>query len=171
MKKLKLVVISLLVLIMAFSVTGCYTAVPQKMWKVKGTYKLTNYSRTMGKNNSTSTDYLKEKEIVAYLVVTGKSVGYYIYQDKDTPMTKENVSLRYEYSTDEPNKVAHVYYKADGDLLETKLVVQQKKLRAYEGAGIIVADFQYNVDYTWEKECFLTNLWWVNIKEGTNFRK
>ena len=37
MKKLKIVVISLVLFVLAFSVTGCYSVVPQKMWKVKGT--------------------------------------------------------------------------------------------------------------------------------------
>jgi hypothetical protein len=104
-------------------------------------------------------------------VVTGKSEGYYIYQDKDTPAKMEVVSLRYKYDTEEPSKVAYVYYKAENDLVEKELRVQKNRLRGLEGAEIIIGEFQYNVDYTWEKEIFLTNLWWVNIKMGTNFKK
>ncbi len=171
MKKLRLAVISLLLLVVAFSVTGCYAVVPQRMWRVKGTYALTNYSRTVGKSNSVTTDYIERDEIVSYLVVTGKSEGYYIYKDKDTPAKMEVVTLRYKYDTEEPNKVAYVYYKKQGDLLETELRVRKNTLKAFEGAELILADYQYNVDYTWEKECFLTNLWWANYKMGTKFKK
>ena len=171
MKKLKIVVISLLLFVLAFSVTGCYSVVPQKMWRVKGTYRLTNYSFS---TSGVSVDYLEQKEIVAYLVVTGKSEGYYIYQDKDTPATMEKVNLYYEYSTEEPDKVAYVTFKEQDALVGKKLGVQKKRLKGYEGSQIIVeilGQSTSNVDYTWDKECFLTNLWWVNIKMGTNFKK
>ena len=171
MRKLKVVVISLLLLVITFLVTGCYAVQPQRMWKVKGTYRLTNYGYT---SSSVSINYLEQKEIVAYLVVTGKSEGYYIYQDKDTPVYMEKASLSYEYSTEEPNKVAYVTLKTQDSIFSKKLGVQKKRLKAYDGSQIIIqvgSASTSNVDYTWEKECFLTNLWWVNYKMGTNFKK
>lgn len=168
MKKLKLALISLLTLIIAFSVTGCVIVVPQRMWRVKGTYRLTDYYYMA---NSVTIDYLEEKEIVAYLVVTGKSEGYYIYQDKDTPAKIEKVSLSYEYSKEEPNKVAYVSFKGEGDLVAKRLGVQRGALHGYEGSQIVIGSLSSKVTYVWDKECFLTNLWWVNYKMGTNFKK
>lgn len=168
MKKIKYAVVWLLLMVIALSASGCMIVNPQYKFRVKGTYRLTNYHYTRGRENPTSIDYLEEKGVVAYLILDDNN-GWYIYKDNETPVTKKSVSVRYEYSQDEPKKIAYVYYKIDGQD-EIKVGVTRKALNGYEGSAAILIDSQWTIDYDWKRECFLTNFWWVNIKMGTKYR-
>ena len=169
MKKIKYAVVWLLLMVIALSASGCMMVNPQYKFRVKGTYRLTNYHSTRGTETSTSIDYLEEKGVVAYLILDDNK-GWYIYKDNETPVTKKSVSVRYEYSPDEPKKVAYVCYKIEGEENEMKLGVTRKALNGYEGSSAIIAESQYKTQYNWKRECFLTNFWWVNIKMGTKYR-
>ena len=171
MRKLKLAVITLLLLVFALSASGCTIINPQKMWRVKGTYVLKTHTTTSTVTGET-TDHVANGE-VAYLIVTGTSKGSYIYKNEGVSTTRKSVSLRYVYSTEEPNKVAYVYYKFEGDVEERELGVTRnglnkssQQLVPNNGSLTMVTTERYS----WEKESFLTNFWWVNIKLGTSYK-
>lgn len=169
MKKLKYAVVWLLLLILVLSASGCMMVNPQYKFRVKGTYRLTTHNYTQGKENPTVIDYLQDKGEVAYLILDDNK-GWYIYKDNETPVTKKPVSVRYEYSPDEPKKVAYVYYKIEGEETEMQLGVTRKALNGYKGSSLIISESQSKTQYNWKRECFLTNFWWVNIKMGTKYR-
>ena len=168
MRKLKLAVITLLLLVFALSASGCTIINPQKMWRVKGTYVLTTHTTT-SKETGETTDHVANGE-VAYLIVTGTSKGSYVYKNQGVSVTKKSVSLRYEYSPDEPKKVAYVYYKIEGETVEKQLGVTRNGLNKSDTEYVFNKGVVTLERYAWKRECFLTNFWWVNIKLGTSYK-
>ena len=107
-----------LALLVAFALTasGCYVISAQRMWRVKGTYKLTAYTYTPQYEKREgytprTYNYVEDEEYryEVYLVVTGEGSGYYVRKDADTAAYYKTVSLSYEYSEDS-QKVAYVIY-------------------------------------------------------------
>ena len=104
MRKIKGFVTSLLVAFVAFSSFGCYMVSGQKMDRVKGTYKLTSYTRIPQYERREGytpkmINYLtdEERQYVDYLVVTGNGSGYYVHKDVNTPAYSKEVTLSYQF--------------------------------------------------------------------------
>ncbi|MBO5790675.1 MAG: hypothetical protein J6R40_05915 [Clostridia bacterium] len=112
MKTLKIVSLLLLVTVVMVFASSCYVGMGTTMKKAKGTYELTGYSITDGKTG-TSKDKLAADGIKSYLVVTGDSKGYYVYQDSDTAAFYREVYLSYEYSED-GKTVNYLTYRFEG---------------------------------------------------------
>ena len=112
MKTLKIVSLLLLVTVVMVFASSCYVGMGTTMKKAKGTYELTGYSITDGKTG-TSKDKLAADGIKSYLVVTGESKGYYVYQDSDTAAFYREVYLSYEYSED-GKTVNYLTYRFEG---------------------------------------------------------
>ena len=107
----------LTVALLLLSLSGCYIVSGQKMRTVKGTYKLTTYTYTPQherKNGYTATtyDYVNGEKYMYedYLIVTGESTGYYVHTDASGDNYIKEVTLRYEYDSEDSSKVNYVTY-------------------------------------------------------------
>lgn len=105
------------------SLTACYISNPGKMSQLAGTYELSVYKigtpkteaelsqkQSEDESNYNYTDKILQKEIICYLVVKDDGTGYYVYGDKDTPLTAKNVKIYYQYDSDEADKVKEIRY-------------------------------------------------------------
>lgn len=113
----KILSVLLIALLLAVSLSGCYIVSGQKMKTVKGTYKLTTYTYTPSherKNgqNIIGYDYVNSEEYKYedYLIVTGGSTGYYVHKDASGDSYIKEITLRYEYDTEDSSKVNYVIY-------------------------------------------------------------
>lgn len=117
MKKTKLLIALTLVLALLLSMTSCYVISGQRMYRLKGTYKLTRYTYTPKyerKDGVTplSYDYVNDAEYKYedYLVITGTGSGYYVHKDAGGEAYVKEITLSYEYSEDKPSKVEYVIF-------------------------------------------------------------
>lgn len=101
MKKIAIIII--FCLLISVLLCGC---TPEKLENILGTYALTVY--TTSKYGEETVDVKAEKEMEAYLVITGKDYGYYVYKDKNTPLFCREVKL--EYNKNDEDKVTTVTY-------------------------------------------------------------
>ena len=113
----KLISILLIAVLLTASLSGCYIVSGQKMKSVKGTYKLVTYTYTPQherRNGYTATtyDYVNGEKYMYedYLVVTGTSTGYYIHKDASGDAYIKEITLSYEYDTEDSSKVNYVIY-------------------------------------------------------------
>ena len=113
-KRLFAVILSVALLL---TLVGCYTISGQKMKTVKGTYKLTRYTYTPKyerKEGYTprTFNYLEDEEYQYedYLIVTGTGMGYYAHKEANAPTYVKEVTLSYEYDTDNSSKVEYVIF-------------------------------------------------------------
>lgn len=113
MKKLKILLSVLLVSLLMLASTGCYVIQGQRMWRVKGTYELTTYTRTNGKTGKV-TDYVNTYGYKVYLVVTGSGQGYCVYDDNETEPYYYPCSLSYKYNAENSKLVDYVSYAYNG---------------------------------------------------------
>ena len=95
MKHFKRVLFFFIAAMIVSGFSGCYVVKGGNVKDVVGTYKLTTYSRTYDSTNSAHAgekiDYIEQKGITAYLIVTESGEGYYIYKDNETPLYCEAV--------------------------------------------------------------------------------
>ena len=105
MKKVAIIIIFCLLI----SIFLCCCTL-EKLENILGTYVLTVYTTTH--YGEETIDVKAEKEMEAYLVITGKDYGYYVYKDKDTPLFCREVKL--EYNKNDEDKVTTVTYN-DGN--------------------------------------------------------
>ncbi len=117
MKKYRILLVALLVIAFAVAMVGCYFVDSQKMDKVKGTYKLVNYTYVPSyerKEGYTPNrrDYINDEKYLYedYLIVTGTSTGYYIHKDASGEAYVKEVTLSYEYDAEDSSKVEYVTY-------------------------------------------------------------
>ena len=77
MKKIiSVILLSALLVLSLFNLSGCYNVRSGKMKRVQGTYELTGYS--------TDKDEIEARGIKLYVVIRSDGTGYYAYEDKDT---------------------------------------------------------------------------------------
>ena len=117
MKKFRILLVALLVIAFAAMLTGCYMISGQKMNKVKGTYKLTNYTHTPSYERRegytpNTRDYINDEKYLYedYLIVTGTSTGYYVHKSANEPAYVKEVTLSYEYNAEDPSILEYVTY-------------------------------------------------------------
>lgn len=117
MKKTRILLVALLVIAFAVNMAGCYMISGQKMDKVKGTYKLTNYTYTPSYERKegytpTTRNYIEDEKYLYedYLIVTGTGNGYYVHKEANAPAYVKEVTLSYEYGTDDPSVIEYVIY-------------------------------------------------------------
>ena len=117
MKKVKILLAMLLIVSMLVATTGCYIVSGQKMNKVKGTYKLINYSYTPSHERREgytpkTYDYINGEEYLYedYLIITGSSIGYYVHKQVGQDAYVKEVTISYEYSQDDSSKVEYIIY-------------------------------------------------------------
>lgn len=184
MRKLKLLSVSLVLVMMASSVFGCYFIQAQPMSKVKGTYKLTRYTYTRAyekKEGYTprSYNYVEDADFLFedYLVVTGTGNGYYVHKAVDTPAFSKEVTLSYEYNQEDSSKIDYVI---QNDAISINSTSDTHKL------GVMKDVLNYSkqaIDYTqlftnkpmrteelsirWEKVSNATDLSFVESQLGT----
>ncbi len=117
MKTVKRLSAAILVIVMLLTSVGCYMISGQKMRNVKGIYKLTHYTYTPKyerKEGYTprSYNYIEDEEYryEDYLIITGTGMGYYVHKEANAPAYVKEVTLSYEYSTDDSSKVEYVVF-------------------------------------------------------------
>ena len=116
MKTMKHLIAVLLVVALLFALAGCTVINPQRMYRIKGTYKLTNYTVTPAGENregaeSRTVDYIADEDHLYedYLIVTGTGTGYYVHKSAGAEATVTVISLSYQYAED-GKKIGHVSY-------------------------------------------------------------
>lgn len=121
MKVMKRLMAVLLAVSLLFALSGCYVISAQKMRRVKGTYRLTQYTVTPKHERRegvtpTTYNYVEDSEHLYkdYLIVTGEGEGYYVHSEKDSTPTVQRVTLSYEYE-EGTSKVSYVSYGAADD--------------------------------------------------------
>ena len=117
MKVLKSLFAGVLITAILLSTVSCYFVSGQKMDSVKGTYKLTLYTRTNSYERRegytpTTIDYVndEERKWEDYLIVTGTSTGYYVHKDANNAAYAKEITLSYEYNKDNSLAVDYVIY-------------------------------------------------------------
>ena len=127
MKKMRILLIALLIVALTVIMAGCYQISGQKMNKLIGTYKLTNYTYTPSYERKAgytakTRDYVNGEEYLYedYLIITGSSIGYYVHKAVDTPAYVKEVMLSYEYSEKDSSKIEYITY-SDAFTAETSV--------------------------------------------------
>ncbi|MBE6983722.1 MAG: hypothetical protein E7435_05520 [Ruminococcaceae bacterium] len=117
MKKIKVLLSVLLIAALLAAMSGCYVIRGQKMDKVKGTYKLTNYTYTPSYERREGytpdrRDYINDEkyQYEDYLIITGSGSGYYVHKEVGAPAFVREVTLSYEYSQEDSSKVEYVVW-------------------------------------------------------------
>lgn len=87
------VVISVLTVVLSLLLASCKAG---KKEDVVGTYKLVTDTRTV--YGEDTVDNIKKHGKEAYLVITGKDYGYYVYKDNSSPVIAREVKLEYSYN-------------------------------------------------------------------------
>ena len=95
MKTMKRWIALLLTAVLLVSLAGCTVIMPQRMYRVKGTYRLEQYTVTPAgpRASATATEYA----YTDYLVVTGVGTGYYIHKPEGEAAVVTAVALSYQY--------------------------------------------------------------------------
>ena len=111
-RTIKATLCAVLLALMCFTLTSCYVSHPTAMRNLTGTYELTKFTRKAKDADSEADpdDYIAQKGIVAYLVITGEDYGYYVYKDNETPVTVKQVKILYEYDSEDISKVKSITY-------------------------------------------------------------
>ena len=117
MKTLKSLLAVLLILSFLMTAASCYIISGQKMRTVKGTYKLTHYTYTPKHERKEgytpkTIDYINDEayKYETYLVVTGTGTGYYVHKDASNPAYVKEVTLTYEYNSEDSSEVEYVIF-------------------------------------------------------------
>ncbi len=117
MKRVKRLFAAILIVSLMLTFVGCYTISGQKMKNVQGTYELTHYTYTPKyerKEGYTprTFNYLEDEEYQYedYLIITGTGMGYYVHKEVNSPAYVKEVTLSYEYDTDDSSKVEYVIF-------------------------------------------------------------
>lgn len=117
MRNLKRLIAVALILVLALSMASCYVISAQSMRNVKGTYKLTTYTYTPSyerKEGYTprTYDYINDAEYMYedYLVITGTNTGYYVHKEASGDCYVKEVTLSYQYSTENTSKIEYVIH-------------------------------------------------------------
>lgn len=117
-----IVVISALILVSSLFLVSCKAG---KKEDVVGTYKLVTDTRT--EYQQETVDNIEKYGREAYLVVTGKDYGYYVYKDNSTPVFAREVKLEYFYNDE--GKVSSIsFLTGEGDKTKSFNVNAQKKV-------------------------------------------
>lgn len=178
MKKVRIVFSVLLVAALLLAMSGCYVVRGQKMSKLKGTYKLTHYTYTpqyeiKGSYRPTSRDYINDERYLYedYLVITGEGRGYYIHKDANTPAYVKEVTLSYEYNTEDSSKVDYVIFK---DVLTTseeaginRVAVNGNLLNYSKSSVDLFGIRTESLSVRWEKVDSATDLSYVKEQLGS----
>ena len=132
MKKTRILLVALLVVAFVLNMSGCYMISGQKMEKVKGTYRLTNYTYTPSYERREGYtpkhyDYVNDENLKYenYLIVTGTDIGYYVHKGVNTPAYVKEVKLSYGYNAEDSSIVEYVTYN---DSVANKSTVGTNKL-------------------------------------------
>ena len=111
-RTIKATLCAVLLALMCFTLTSCYVSHPTAMRNLTGTYELTKFTRKAKDADSEADpdDYIAQKGIVAYLVITGEDYGYYVYKDNETQLTVKQVKILYEYDSEDISKIKSITY-------------------------------------------------------------
>jgi hypothetical protein len=167
MKKIKYLLTMLLVVAFALMSFGCYMISSQKMYRLKGSYELTGYSRTEAKTNKV-TDYIIDG-YKTYLVITGEGKGYFAHKDNNTATYAVEVSLTYEYDQEQTDKIAYVSFNtalSSQPLAWTKFGVARDSLN-FSRPAINVLNGSDGLSISWKKVDKATDLSYVEEELGT----
>lgn len=116
MRTIKHLIAVLLVVALLFALAGCTIVNPQRMYRVKGTYKLTDYTVSpQGEEREGAAprriDYIADEDRLYedYLIVTGQGTGYYVHKAAGEAATVQEISLSYQYA-EGGKKIEYVSY-------------------------------------------------------------
>ncbi len=117
MKLVKRLIAVIFIITLLSASAGCYVISGQKMRRVQGTYKLTHYTyipqyeRKEGYTPPTR-NYVEDEayRYEDYLVVTGSGSGYYVHKSATESAYVKEITLSYEYNSEDSSKVEYVIY-------------------------------------------------------------
>ena len=177
MKRTRLLLCVLIVAVLLAMLTGCYMISGQRMNKLKGTYKLTNYTYTprysdkdgrvpATRNYITDEKYLYED----YLIITSGSTGYYVHKAVGVPAYVKEVRLSFTYSEEDSSKIEYVTYvdvltqgqQVDG----SKLGVSGNTLNFSAPSLHVFSEHTRDISVSWQKVDNATDLSYVKGQLG-----
>ncbi len=183
MKIVKHLLAMLLIVTILLATVSCYFVQSQRMKTVKGTYKLTHYTYTPSyerKEGYTpkTRDYVNGEEYMYedYLIITGTSTGYYVHKAVGAEPYVKEITLSYEYDSEDSSKVEYVIYNDAISVNETsgihKLGVTKNNLNYTKSAFDYTELFTKRpmrseaVSVRWEKVDKATDLSFVKGQIG-----
>lgn len=183
MKKTRILLVALLVMAFALNIAGCYMISGQRMDKVKGTYKLTNYTYTPSYERREGYtpkhyDYINDENLKYedYLIVTGTDTGYYVHKEVNAPAYVKEIKLSYAYNAEDSSIVEYVTYNDSVTKNSTsginKLGVNKNVLNcsksAFDYTQLITQKPMRTEDYSvrWEKVDNATDLSYAKAQVG-----
>ncbi len=107
MKKIRTIILAVCMFVCSIFATGCLVQ-PQKMEKLKGTYKMVTYTMTFEEK---TTNVMEAQGLEVYLVITGESKGYYAKKSNDVLAYVKEVDLVYEADEEDSDKIQKVNFK------------------------------------------------------------
>jgi len=165
MKKVLLsIMTAALVVFCGLGAFGCTMSQPGLMKKLKGTYRLTGFTRNYN-NGEAPLDILAQDKINAYLVIDGTQFGYLVYSDEQTPLSSRQVRTTYIYDGETEN-ISQVVYEAESN---------QKPLFGEERLGFMSRDSELNRSLphlVWENHSFVNkyteSVVWKKVDKATD---
>lgn len=164
MRKLKILLSTMLAVLLVVFTSGCYMINSQKMRKVKGTYELTNYSVTNGYTDKT-TDYIATYGYKVYLIVTGSNQGYCVFSSNEVEPYYYTCNLTYHYDQENSNLVEYVEYSYQGK--SQKFGVTSEALNFSRPVVKIGSVASNGLSLSWKRVDSATDLSYATKKLGT----
>ena len=111
-KTITLLLVAAIIATLFIGLTACYVSRPDTMDHLVGTYALTSYTRKAkdAPSEEEATDMIKEKGIVAYLIIKNNGTGYYVYKDNNTALFARSIKITYSYDEDHSESVKEIRY-------------------------------------------------------------
>lgn len=177
MKRIRILLCVLLVIGLLAIFTGCYVISGQRMNRLIGTYKLTNYTYTPRYSDKDSyvpatRDYINDEryQYEDYLVITGESTGYYVHKQANAPAYVKEVTLTYERNAEDSSKIEYVTYydvltqnqQVDG----SKLGVSGNTLNFSAPSIHVFSEHTRDISVSWKKVDNATDLSYVKAQLG-----
>ena len=158
----------------AFTFTACgtmYTSKAGTLEDMAGTYKLTQYIQK--DEEGQEIDRITQLEVKAYMVVGTNGSGYYVYEDKNTPMWYDSTTIEYNRE-EEGSELYKSMRMTTGKGLVT--IDKQKPGCGYEpvmGFDVTTMTFNYTIpDYRpsqkWIRPSYYTNVLYTKVSDATD---
>lgn len=153
-----------LILITVFMATGCYVTKAERISRIVGTYKLTNYT-------DDGVNMIEKLGLEVYLVINNEGKSYYVYKRGEFERTVEEIDVRFIPDEEETNKYAYVEFKRGNSATWEKYGYFSKSLNRNEtkwkGSILDNTLSSYQVSRNWKRVSSKTNLSFVEDEVGT----
>ncbi len=168
MKKYLSLMLALLLLLACVPFTGCYRIRAASKQEIAGTYELTSLRRS-DKADQPEGNLKELNEVTAYLVVDENGGGYYIYRDRETPLSCRVVETRLTPSAEDPDRYEYVEFRTDTQSDWEKFGYAYRGLNKRAAGGTTGFHIDYYIDTEYRRVDGAQDLSCVQRKLDTTF--